>query len=50
MLTFLNSINPTGHTGAFRVLGVAMMALGAAVLIFMAVLNLRKKSECDCGD
>jgi len=50
MLTFLNGINPTGHAEAFRVLGMAMMALGAAALIFIAVLNLRKKPECDCGD
>jgi hypothetical protein len=50
MLILLNSFNPTGHTEAFRVLGMGLMALGAGLLIFVAVLNLRKKPECDCGD
>jgi hypothetical protein len=44
----MSSFNSLGCADATEMLGVAIMALGAGLLIFITVLMLRKKPECNC--
>lgn len=47
----VNSINPVDYIDAAQVAGIAMMVLGAGLLIFIVGLTLKKKKpECDCDD
>jgi hypothetical protein len=44
----MNSFNPLDYAEGAKVLGIAMMVLGAGLLIFMALLPKKKKPERDC--
>jgi hypothetical protein len=47
----MNSFNPFDYAEGAKVLGIAMMVLGAGLLIFMGILPSRKKKpECDCDN
>ena len=44
-------MNPTDYADAFKVLGIAMMVIGAGILIFLGVISFREqKTECDCDN
>lgn len=44
------TLNPVDYAEAAKVLGIAMMALGAALLTLVVSLMFRRKPECNCDD
>lgn len=46
----VNSINPVDYVDAARVAGVAMMVLGAGLLILVLASAFKKKPECSCDE